>query len=78
MSAKLFDTNNSELMAISALERDDGDLVIKGKIYGAMPMKARLRPDDARALLKVLNFRIVLFILTLPFRRGQSKKEGSI
>jgi hypothetical protein len=72
MSAKLFDTNNSELMAISALERDGDELVIRGKIYGAMPMKAKLRPDDARALLKVLNFRIMLFILSLPFRRGRS------
>lgn len=72
MPAKLFDTNNSELMAISALERDGDDLVIKGKIYGAMPMKAKLRPEDARELLKVLNLRILLFIVSLPFRRKKS------
>ena len=72
MSAKLFDTNNSELMAINALERQGDELVIKGKIYGAMPMKARLRPEDARELLKTLTIRIALFILSMPFRGKKS------
>lgn len=68
MTAKIFDANKSELMAISALERDGGDLVIRGKIYGAMPMTARLRPQDARNLLKLLRPRIMLFALTMLFR----------
>ena len=44
--------------------------MIKGKVFGAMPMTARLTPDEARAALKLLNLRTLLFILTLPFRRG--------
>lgn len=72
MTAKLFDTNNSELMIISSLDRDGNDLVIKGKIYGAMPMKAKFRPEEARALLMLLNLRILLFIVSLPFRRRRS------
>ena len=67
---KLVGPDNSELMTVSALERDGADLVIKGKVFGAMPMTARLTPDEARAALKLLNLRTLLFILTLPFRRG--------
>jgi hypothetical protein len=44
--------------------------VIKGKVFGTMPMTARLTPVQARAAFKLLNLRTVLFLLTLPFRRG--------
>lgn len=67
---KLVGSDNSELMTVSAVERDGNDLVIKGKVFGAMPMTARLTPDQARAAFKLMNLRTILFILTLPFRRG--------
>lgn len=70
MTAKIFDANKSELMAISSLERDGDDLVIRGKIYGAMPMSARLRPEEARHLLGLLRPGILLFLLTMPFRKS--------
>jgi hypothetical protein len=67
---KLHSTDGSELMTISALERDGNSLLIKGKVFGAMPMNARLGPAAARAALKLLTPRLILFLLTLPFRRG--------
>jgi hypothetical protein len=67
---KLHSTDGSELMTISALERDGDSLLIKGKVFGAMPMDARLKPEAARAALKLLTPRLVLFLLTLPFRKG--------
>ncbi len=67
---KLIGPDKSELMTVSALERDGNDLVIKGKVFATMPMTARLTPDQARAAFKLLNLRTLLFILTLPFRRG--------
>ncbi len=67
---KLIGPDKSELMTVSALERDGADLVIKGKVFGTMPMTARLTPEQARAALKLLNLRTILFILTLPFRRS--------
>ncbi len=67
---KLVGPDKSELMTVSALERDGADLVIKGKVFGTMPMTARLTPDQARAAFKLLNLRTILFMLTLPFRRG--------
>jgi hypothetical protein len=66
---KLHSTDGSELMTISALERDGNSLLIKGKVFGAMPMNARLKPAAARAALKLLTPRLILFLLTLPFRR---------
>ncbi|MGZ5986147.1 MAG: hypothetical protein ACXWK7_14525 [Caulobacteraceae bacterium] len=42
---KLVSPDKSELMTVSALERDGDDLVIKGKVFGTMPMAARLTPE---------------------------------
>ena len=67
---RLISPDKSELMNVSALERDGDDLLIKGKVFGTMPMTARLTPEQARAVFKLLNLRTILFILTLPFRRG--------
>ena len=68
---KLVGPDKSELMTVSAVERDGDDLVIKGKVFGTMPMTARLTPEQARAAFKLLNLRTILFILTLPFRRSR-------
>jgi len=66
---KLYSPDKSELMDVKSIERDGDDLVIKGKVFGAMPMTARLRPAEAKKALKLINLRTALFILTLPFRR---------
>lgn len=67
--ATILDANGKELMAIRKLERDGNTLVIRGKIFGAMPMVAKLTPAEARAALKLLDWRTTLFLLTLLFRR---------
>jgi len=67
---KLFDPNGGELMRIESIARDGNDLLIRGKVFGAMPLAARLPPAEARRALKLLGPRLVLFLLTLPFRRG--------
>ena len=66
---KLTSADNSELMQISALERDGNILLIKGKIFGAMPMTAKLSPAEFRKGFGLLNIRLVFFLLTFPFRR---------
>lgn len=68
---KVYAQDNSELMEISALERDGNLLVIKGKVFGTMPMTAKLRPQEARKGLRLLNFKLVLFLLTFLFRSGK-------
>ena len=66
---KLTSADKSELMNVNALERDGNLLVIKGKIFGAMPMTAKLSPAEFRKGLGLLNFKLLLFLLTFPFRR---------
>ncbi len=65
---KIYDGQQKELMTVRALERDGDSLVIKGKIFGAMPMSARLYPEEARAALKMLTPGLILFLLTFLFR----------
>lgn len=66
---KLKSADGGELMDVSALERDGNSLVIRGKVFGAMPLNARLDPAAARAALKLLTPSLFFFLLTLPFRR---------
>ena len=66
---KIYGADNKEMMAISSIVRQGDELVLKGKIFGTMPMTAKLRPEEARAALKLVGFRTLLFILSLPFRR---------
>ena len=66
---KVLDANDRELMAVRKIERDGNDLVIRGKIFGAMPMVAKLTPAEARAGLRLLDWRTVLFLMTLLFRK---------
>jgi hypothetical protein len=70
---KIYGADNKELMSITSLSREGSALVVKGKIFGAMPMTAKLRPEEARAALKMLDWRTALFLLTLVFRRGAVK-----
>ncbi|MGH8230938.1 MAG: hypothetical protein ACRESY_03865 [Steroidobacteraceae bacterium] len=69
---KIYGADNREMMRITALEREGSELVVRGKLFGAMPLTAKLRPEDARAALKLLNFRTALFLLTLLFRRKRA------
>jgi hypothetical protein len=66
---KLLSTDGGEIMTVTAMERDGSSLIIKGKVFGAMPLNARLTPDAARAALKMLTPRLIFFLLTLPFRK---------
>jgi hypothetical protein len=64
----LYSSDNSKLMEIETLERSGNDLLIKGKVFGAMPMTARLKPSEARKGLKLLNAKLVFFLLTFLLR----------
>ena len=72
---KLYGIDKRELMTVSRIERDGNQLVIRAKVFGTMPMTAALTPADARAALRLLGWRGMLFLLTLPFRRSTSTHE---
>ena len=73
---KLRSGDGSELMTVNALERDGDCLVIRGKVFGAMPLNARLDGVAAREALRLLTPGLVFFLLTLPFRRGDNRSRG--
>jgi hypothetical protein len=68
---KLHSQDGSELMRIESIERDGSRLLVRGKVFGTMPITATLRPEEARSALKLLNPRLTLFLFTLPFRRSR-------
>ncbi|HKY90610.1 MAG TPA: hypothetical protein VJM11_06190 [Nevskiaceae bacterium] len=70
---KLFTPEGDELMDVKQLRRVGNDLVIDGAIMGAMPTCAVLRPDEARAALKLLSLSLLLFLATFLFRRPGPK-----
>ena len=64
----LYSADNSKLMEIERLERSGKELLIRGKVFGAMPVTARLSPAEARKGLKLLNFKLAWFLLTFLLR----------
>jgi hypothetical protein len=66
---KIYGADGKEMMTVSTIERDGVELLVKGKLFGTMPLSARLKPQDARAGLKLMSWRTRWFLLTLPFRR---------
>ncbi|HZF15926.1 MAG TPA: hypothetical protein VE046_08315 [Steroidobacteraceae bacterium] len=69
---KLYGADGKELMTVTAIEREGSTLVVKGKIFGTMPLTAKLRPEEARKAFGLLGLRKFCFLLTLPFRRSKS------
>ena len=67
---KLYNPDGSELMTITAIERDGKNLVIKGDIFGSMPINTLLRPNEARAGLKLMSMRKLLFLMSMLFRKA--------
>jgi hypothetical protein len=65
----LYSADKSELMQVSAIERDGADLLIKGKVFGTMPMTARLTPAETRKGLKLLKLRTFFFLVSMLFRK---------
>lgn len=73
---KILDNSGRELMTVAKIEADERNyLVVRGKIFGAMPMTAKLSPEEARAALKLLDARTIWFILTMPFRASRPAKK---
>lgn len=64
----LYSPDNSKLMEIEQIDRSGNDLLIKGRVFGTMPMTAKLTPAEARKGLKLLSFKLVLFLLTFLLR----------
>lgn len=69
-SVRIVDGAKKELMTVSAIERDGDMLVVKGKIFGTMPMTAKLSPEEGRNALRMLSPKLIWFLLTFLFRKS--------
>jgi hypothetical protein len=67
---KLYGADGKELMIINSIERDGSMLAVKGKIFGTMPLTARLTASELRGGFRLMNWRTLWFAFTLPFRHG--------
>ncbi len=65
---KIYAIDDRELMDISEIAREGNVLLLRGRIFGSMPVTAKLTPAEARAALKLLDLRTTLFFLSLFFR----------
>ncbi len=67
---KIFGADGKEMMTVTSIEREGSMLVVKGKLFGTMPLTAKLKPEEARKAFRLLNWRTLLFVLSLPFRKS--------
>lgn len=74
---KIYSSDGQEMMTVTSFERDGSSLVVKGMIFGAMPMSAELRPEEARAALKLLDLKTLWLLLTIAFRRRKSDTSSA-
>jgi hypothetical protein len=65
---KLYGPDGKELLTVTAIQRQGNELVVKGKIFGTMPLTARLRPTEVRSALKLLGPKNAWFAFTMLFR----------
>ncbi len=73
---KLYAPDDTELMDVKAIVRQGNNLVVKGKIMGAMPMNAVIRPEEARRGLRLLSVGLVWFLLTFLFRNSKDPEQA--
>lgn len=57
---RLFGPDGSDIMEIEAIALEKGNIVIRGKIMGAMPLSAVIRPTQLRIGIKIISLRVVL------------------
>jgi phytoene dehydrogenase-like protein len=70
----IYGAQNEVLMNVTAIESEGDELVVKGRIFGAMPLTAKIPPEEMRAAFRILSFRRLFFLLSLLFRRSSRKR----
>lgn len=68
---KLYATDNSNLMEVSKISREDNNLIVEGTIMGAMPIRAVVKPAEVRRLFGIMDFKTKLFAASMLFRSSR-------
>lgn len=67
---KIYNTDGSLLMDIQTLSRHENELEFTGTVMGAMPVKGRLSPEEARSVFSLIKGRGLWgFLITFIFRK---------
>ena len=54
---KIYGVDGREMMAVTSIERRGSDLVIKGKLFGVMPITAKFAPAEAHTRFRLPGLR---------------------
>jgi len=65
----IYGSDRSKLMEIESFSREGSTLKFRGKIMGAMPITAVLTPVQLRQMLKTLGVGMLLFAISMLFRK---------
>jgi hypothetical protein len=65
----IYSADRSTLMEVEEFSREGSCLKFSGKIMGAMPVTAVVTPSQIRALIKALGVSLILFAISMLFRR---------
>jgi hypothetical protein len=65
---KLYASDNSDLMEISKIYPESGNLIVEGTIMGAMPIRAIVKPAEVRKALGLMSMKTMLFAFVMLFR----------
>ena len=66
---KLFTVDKTDLMDVGSIKPHEQGIIIEGKIMGAMPMKAILRPEELRAGLRFVRPGLIWTLFKMLFRK---------
>jgi hypothetical protein len=72
---KFYAPDKSLLIDVQAVKVHPEGIVIEGKIMGAMPMKAVLRPEELRAAFRLLSWQLVMRVMRMLLRGGTFPKR---
>lgn len=59
---RCFSKEGDVLMEITAIERREENMVVRGKMLGTMPVTIYIKPEELREAFKLLNWRTWLFL----------------
>ena len=65
---KLYAKDNSDLMEVSKISREENNLIVEATIMGAMPVRAVVKPAEVRRIFKVMDIKTMLFAASMLLR----------
>lgn len=72
----IYGSDRSKLMEIEEFSRSGSTLRFRGKIMGTMPVSAVVTPSQLRKLIGSMGLGMILFAISLLFRRDPKEFSG--